>query len=144
MKDCTEGAEELFRDFARRHSFAIKKIDDPNVELLMHVPAQPGLSFELSLGLQNNDELGIGFDGFWSTFFPYASKRQFVSEVLDAIAKGDCRLAVHTQLGAVVKRVLERRSSGEWETLYTAFVGIQVPLLGMQVSYLYNEGALQW
>ncbi|WP_435338020.1 hypothetical protein, partial [Acinetobacter sp. LH3_13] len=79
-------------------------------ELLMRVPRQQGLSFELTLGLQNKDELNIGFDDFWSYFFPYESQKQTVSDALDAIARGDCRLAVHTQLGRIVKRVLERHS----------------------------------
>jgi hypothetical protein len=134
-------AEALFRDFARRHSFAIERVDLPYDELVMRVPRQPGLSFELTLGLQNYDELNIGFDKFWSYFFPYESKRQIVSDALDALATGECRLAIHTQLGGVVKRVLEQRSGGNWRPIYTAFSRIQIPFLGTRVSYLSNEDA---
>ena len=74
MVDYTADAEALFRDFARRHSFAIEKVDQPEVELLMRVPEQPGLSFELTLGLQNVDELNIGFEEFWSYFFPFEER----------------------------------------------------------------------
>ncbi len=141
MTDRADDAERLFRDFARRHSFAIEKVDEPQVELLMRVPPQPGLSFELMLGLQNSDELNIGFEEFWSYFFPYETKRQIVSDALDALAAGDCRLAIHTQLGGVVKRVLEQRSNGQWQPIYTAFARLQVPLLGTKISYVHNEGA---
>ena len=64
MKDRKADAEALFRDFANRHSLAIEKVDNPNVELLMRLPRQMGLSFELTLGLQNRDELNVGFEGF--------------------------------------------------------------------------------
>lgn len=110
--DQTDDAEALFRDFARRHSLAIEKLAGAPVELLMRMPPQPGLSFELTLGLQNGDEVNIGFAEFWSYFFPYEEKRQIVSDALDGLAAGDCRLAIHTQLGGVVKRVLELRSNG--------------------------------
>lgn len=139
MANHTADAEALFRDFARRHSFIIEKVDEPNVELLMRVPQQVGLSFELMLGLQNNDELNIGFEEFWSYFFPYESKRQIVSGALDALAAGECRLAIHTQLGGVVRRVLEQRSNGHWRPIYTAFSRVQVPFLGTKTSYLQNE-----
>ncbi|MFN7164163.1 MAG: hypothetical protein ACK4P2_05025 [Hyphomonas sp.] len=141
MTDHTDDAEALFRDFARRHSFAIEKLDGAPVELLMRVPSQPGLSFELALGLQNGDEANIGFAEFWSYFFPYENKRQIVSDALDGLATGDCRLAVHTQLGGVVKRVLEVRSNGTWQTIYTAFERIQIPLLKTKISYVRNEEA---
>lgn len=141
MTDHTEDAETLFRDFARRHSFVIEKIDEPQVELLMRVPQQLGLSFELTLGLQNNDELNIGFEGFWSYFFPYETKRRIVSDALDALAAGECRLAIHTQLGGVVKRVLEQRSNGQWQPIYTAFARIQIPFLGAKTSYVHNDDA---
>ena len=141
MTDHTADAEALFRDFARRHSFAIEKVAEPQVELLMRVPPQPGLSFELMLGLQNSDELNIGFEEFWSYFFPYADKRQIVSDALDALAAGDCRLATHTQLGSVVKRVLEQRANGKWQPIYTAFARFEIPFLGTRIAYLQNESA---
>jgi hypothetical protein len=141
MTNYADDAEALFRDFARRHSFAIEKVDEPNVELLMRVPPQPGLSFELTLGLQNSDELNVGFGGFWSYFFPYESKRQLVSDTLDAFVVGDCRLAIHAQLGGVVRRVLEQRFSGAWQPIYTACTRLQVPFIGTKTSYVLNEGA---
>ena len=141
MTDYAVEAEALFREFAERHSFAIEKIGQPNVELLMRVPRQPGISFDLTLGLQNTDELNIGFDEFWSYFFPFKDKRQIVSDALDALAVGNCRLAIHIQLGRVVKRVLEQNRSGKWEPIYTAFARIQIPLLGTKTSHLYNQDA---
>jgi hypothetical protein len=81
MKDRTADAEALFRDFASRPSFTIEKVDNPNIELLMGLPRQGGLSFELTLGLQNRDELNIGFEGFWCYFFPYEEEFSVVKSI---------------------------------------------------------------
>lgn len=138
MQDYTTEAEELFRAFAARNSLTIQKIDEPNVELLMEVPRQPGLSFDLTVGLQNADELNIGFEGFWSYIFPFNQKRELFSSLLDGIVCGGCRLAVHRQLGRVVKRVLERRVGDKWEPVYHA-LGFGVPFIGTKVAYVSND-----
>jgi hypothetical protein len=140
MEHYTADAEALFRDFAARHELTIEQINEPNVELLMRLPAQRGLSFELTLGLQNTDELNVGFEGFWSYFFPFAQKHELVKDVLEGLMSGKCRLAVHRQFGVVVERTLEQRSNGSWTTLYTARSSFQLPFVGTQVSYVYNAG----
>jgi hypothetical protein len=127
MLDRTVNAEALFRDFASRHSLTIEKVDNPNIELLMRLPRQRGLSFELTLGLENRDELNIGFEGFWSYFFPYEEKLGVVKSILEGIASGDCRLATHHQFGHVVKRVLEQRFDQSWRETYAAFSRVQIP-----------------
>jgi hypothetical protein len=141
MHDHTASAEAFFRDFAARHSFAIERIENCNIELLMRIPKQWGLSFELTLGLQNVDELNIGFGEFWSYFFPFTEERKLVATILEAIALGDCRLATHRQFGVVVKRVLALRSSGSWRAMYTAFSRPQLPIVGTRISYLCNDDA---
>ena len=138
MKDHTAEAEALFRAFAERNSLIIRKVDEPNVELLMEIPRQSGLSFDLTVGLQNADELNIGFEGFWSYIFPFDQKRELVSSLLDGIVSGACRLAVHRQFGVVVKRVLERRVGDRWEPIYHA-LGYGVPFIGTKVAYVSND-----
>ena len=141
MSDYMADAEALFRNFARRHSFAIIKVEEPGFDLLMRVPQQPGLSFELTLALQNDDEINIGLEEFWSYFFPFEEQRHAVSDALDALATGECRLAIHQQLGRVVKRVLERRFHGHWRPIYRDYPGIRIPFLRSKISYLYNQDA---
>jgi hypothetical protein len=140
MQDHTREAEALFRDFAKRHSLTIERVDEPNVELLMRVPPQPGLSFELLLGLQNRDELNIGFEGFWSYIFPFEQKRDLVASLLEGIVTGECRLAIHRQFGLVVRRVMERRTNDTWKPVYRA-LGFGIPFIGTSVSYVCNEDA---
>jgi hypothetical protein len=103
----------------------------------MLVPRQRGLSFELTLGLQDADVLNLGFEGFWSNF-PFEERRGFVEAVLDGIAFGKCRLATHRQFGRVVERLLERYSNGSWTTIYVARSLFQIPIIGTHVSYLDN------
>ena len=140
MQDHTREAEALFRAFAERNSLTIRKLDEPSVELLMEIPRQAGLSFDLTVGLQNADELNIGFEGFWSYIFPFSQKCELVSSLLDDIVSGACRLAIHRQFGFVVKRVLERRVGEKWKPIYHAF-GFGVPFAGTKVTYVSNEYA---
>jgi hypothetical protein len=140
VPDYTADAEKLFRDFAARHSFLIEKLDNPNVELLMRIPIQSGISFELILGLQNEDELNIGIGEFWSYFFPFEHVRKQVDAALDGIASGECRIATHRQFGRSVKIELERRSGSTWVLIYSANK-LRFPLVWFRttVSYLYND-----
>jgi len=138
QRDFAPEAEELFRSFATRHSLVIEKLDEPNVELLMRISAQRGLDFELTLGLQNTDELNIGFEKFWSYFFPFEKQRHNVEQALDGLMSGDTRLATHRQFGWVVKRVLEVCNGGTWKPIYHAYSVVQVPFIGTSISYLKN------
>jgi hypothetical protein len=90
------------------------------------------------LGLQNGDELNIGFERFWSYIFPFEQKRDLVSSLLDGIVTGECRLAIHRQFGFVVRRVLERRTNGAWEPIYHA-LGFAIPFIRTSVSYVRND-----
>lgn len=141
VRDYTAEAEALFQNFAARHSFTIERIEEPSVELLMRVPRQQGLSFDLTLGLQNADELNIGFEGFWSYFFPFEKTRDLVNTTLDGIALGKCRLAIYRQFGGVVRRVLEQRTDGAWNAIYMAVSRFQLPFVGTRISYVYNVDA---
>lgn len=137
----TESIEALFRNFADRHNLTIERVLEPNVELLLRIPRQPGLSFDLTLCAQNEDEINIGFEGFWSYFFPFEKVSQIVSGTLDDLVTGDCRLAIHTQFGRATKRVLERRTTTDWQPIHTQKLGFGVPFINAQVSYVYNQDA---
>lgn len=135
-------AEALFRAFAARHSLRIEKIEEPNIELLMSVPRQPGLSFDLELGLQNDDEVNIGFEGFWSYIFPFEKRREHVDRILDGLMAGDARLATHRQFGRwPAGRVLElRESDGTWRPVYWDSP-FKIPFVPTEVTYVYNDAA---
>lgn len=138
MPDPTTTAQALFTDFATRHGLSIRTIDEPNMDLLMEVPAQEGLAFTLTLGLQDTDRLNIGFEGLWAHFFPLSRKHDLVRALLDGIVDGSCRLAIHRQFGIVTSRVLERHVDGTWQPVYTAH-GLAIPFVPTHVTYIAND-----
>lgn len=138
--DYTQSAEKLFREFASKHGLQIEKEDQQNIELIMTVPRQDGLSFELTLGLQNLDEINIGFDGFWSYFFPFEEKEQHVIEILDGIVDGTTRLVKRRQFGSVVVQDLELNCGDGWKRVYREYCGIFfVPFLPSHASIVSNS-----
>ncbi len=113
------------------------------MDLLMLVPRQQGLSFELKLGLQNQDEINIGFLEFWSYLFPFEEDDQTIRQILDGLVLGNCRLAIHLQRGRVIKRVLEHRDGKEWRTVSTQLLRYKLPFLKSNISYVSNDDALR-
>jgi hypothetical protein len=148
-RDLRIEAEELFRSFAERHKFEIRRIEEPQMDLLLEVPSQPGLSFDIQLGLQNYDEINVGVGPFWSYFFPFDKVKGTVSEALDGLVSGECRIAIHRQWGQVARCVLERRQSGAFRPIYKDYRTVNLlkwpaPQNGKSepdVSYISNSTA---
>jgi hypothetical protein len=135
----SDEAESLFRAFALRHKLKIYKVDQSNIELFMIIPKQDGLSFELSLGLQNLDEINIGFEGFWSYFFPFADQQGRAFSILDAIVKGTCRLNIQKQFGKVRNRKLELLEHGQWIPVYNAVERLSWPVIRKTSEFIINQ-----
>ncbi|MBA4780972.1 MAG: hypothetical protein MK060_14480 [Blastomonas sp.] len=116
--DYTKEAETLFTAFAERHGFnyIVEDLSVSQMDVHWTFPSQTGLSLELTLGLQNYDELNFGLPGFWSNFFPYeAISHQFI-EIVDAWVLGRARIAKTGRWS----RVLQVEEKGEWRTIYRA------------------------
>jgi hypothetical protein len=111
----------LYRKVAARHRLTIEWIVEPNVELLMQLLAQRGLSFELAVGLQDGDMAFIAFDGFQALIFPFEKTCDLVERLVDAIVSGESRLVTYRPLGLVVRRELEMREGESWRTVYTEY-----------------------
>ena len=139
MFNFEDEVEELFREFAAKHGLSIEKEEQNEVELLMTVPRQEGLLFELTLGLQNGDEINIGFSEFWSYIFPYPSVKSHVATLLDGIVTGDTRLVTKSQFGRTVSRTLEYLEGDAWATGYRQLSGLAVPFFKSRVEYFSNK-----
>lgn len=138
-RDYSADAERLFREFAARHDLTIEKIDEPNVELLMRVPQQKGLSFEITLCCQNCDELNIGVAEFWSTFFPFEKVKQRVEAALDGLVLGECSVLTTWRSGRYVGGKLQRKADAGWETITIHVAGLRVPFLRTTTQRIANE-----
>ena len=139
MDGFVDDAETLFTYFANKHHLKIEKATQNNIELMMMLPKQSGLSFELTLGLQNYDEISIGFNEFWSYIFPFDKKQGFVEKLLSDLVSGNTRLAIYRQFGRVVCRDLEQMAEGKWKRVYREYCKIRIPLIRTDVSYVVNE-----
>ena len=110
-----------------RRAFPALEVDisgeTPHVHAAAELPVQPGLTFKISLNLQNRDELHL-YAGrhFWVEWFPLDRQDVFDRYVEAAIGliAGDHRIVELTAFGRVVKARLERSTaSGGWVTITT-------------------------
>lgn len=128
----------MFRDFAVRHRLAIEKIDQPNVELLMRVPRQECLSFEITLCCQNCDELNMGVAEFWSTFFPFEKVRSTVEIALDGLVSGEYSILTTWRSGRYVGGKLQRMAQDGWQTVASHAV-LKIPFVRTTTRRISNE-----
>jgi hypothetical protein len=115
-RDHTAEAEALFHRFADRHRLTYEVETGVPMEVCWTFPVQPKLSFPLTLGLQNGDELNFGVSDFWSYFFPFDAVANKFEHVLDAWVAGDARVAVT----GFRSRLLQVRDGARWKTVYGA------------------------
>ncbi len=123
MTDYSEEAAALFARFAERHRLVYSVEPDAPIEVLWEFPEQQGLSFPVTLGLQNGDELNFGVADFWSSFFPFERSASTFERALDAWVAGDARI-VRVALGG---RALQLCDGGQWKTIYRANCLLPVP-----------------
>ncbi len=116
QRDCTEDAIVLFSNFVSRHGFTYEVDETAPVETMWVIPSQAGLSLPLVLGLQNNDELNLGVEKFWSYFFPFDDVAEEFEEILEKWVAGDARLLAVGWRG----KVLEVRNGHDWKIVYEA------------------------
>ena len=98
---------------------ALKKHDF--LDLLLEFPKQEGLDFEVSMNLQNHDELHLNVDELWASWFP-CTDPEVEKAFLDAVTgliDGKNRIKVFLKKGAPYRRLLQRPESDGWKTIYT-------------------------
>lgn len=91
------------------------------VELAMDIPVQPGLSFKVSLNLQNLDELHLNASALWVEWFPCTNPKK-VEKYLEAVSgllSGEFRILEHWRGKHAVKAQLQRSGNGGWRTIAT-------------------------
>lgn len=125
-------ATELFERFAARHELIYRVEDQPEVHLLWTFPVQPKLALEVTLGLQNLDELNFGVERFWCYFFPFEQVAERFEAILDAWVKGRARIGVVGQWG----RLLQLHENDAWQIAYSASVFF--PSWRTPSRYIYN------
>ena len=122
MPDPRAIAEQVFEDIRAAHATLAMTIarDCGAIELEMVIKAQPGLEFDVTLYLDNEDELGLGAGELWVTWFPCTRPevvRQY-REAVDGLLSGRFRILEYRRWGSVVKAYLQRPHDGSWQNVH--------------------------
>jgi hypothetical protein len=93
----------------------------PEVELLLEIPKQPGLSFGVSLNLQG-DELHLNAGSFWLEWFPCTKHevREAFTEAAFGLLSGQLRILEHVRGRRAFKAYLQRPTPQGWQTIGTS------------------------
>jgi hypothetical protein len=94
-------------------------LEHPHVEVMLTIPAQTGLKFEVSINLQNCDELHLNAGSFWCEWFP-CRKQEVCDQFIDALRgllSGSYRIIEHFRRGKAVKAELQRPENGNWQNV---------------------------
>ncbi len=130
---------ESFPDLARR----MEHQPDADLDLELVFPEQPGLSFEVSLNLQNRDELQLSAPGFWMEWFP-CTEPDVVTDYVEAVRgviAGSYRILQHHRRGRLIKSFLQRPAGDSWETVARYYPGISLPFLRCETTVVANSSA---
>jgi hypothetical protein len=115
-------ARDVFAEIARRFP-ALKMVENfgEPVEISITIPVQPGLSHQVWLCLQNQDELGLRVGRLYVEWFP-CTKRNKADKYLDAVTgflSGKYRVLEHYRGAGCYKAQLQEPEDGGWRTIAT-------------------------
>jgi hypothetical protein len=116
-----------------------------HVELVMDIPAQPGLSFKVDLNLQNLDELHLAASALWVEWFPCTISRK-VDEYFEAVSgllSGQFRILEHWRGKRAVKAELQAPNKGGWKTIATWSVLLSIPWPPKKLKIVQNLPAVE-
>ncbi len=111
------------------------------LDLVLEIPEQAGLAFEVSLNLQNVDELHINAPGLWVEWFPCTNPK-VLTRYLDAVTgllDGSYRILQHWRKGRLVKSYLQRPTRSSWETVASYYPGISLPFIRLEKRIIQNS-----
>ena len=97
---------------------------DPDVDAIAEFPVQPGLLSEVSINLQNCDELHLNVSRFWVEWFPCGKQQVFdrFLEALTGVLSGRSRIVESYVFGKpATARLQVPRTNGTWKTVATWF-----------------------
>jgi len=114
------------------------------VDLELVFPEQRGLSFEVSLNLQNVDELHLNAPGLWVEWFPCTKPDVLTSyvEAVRGVIAGSHRILQYRRRGRLIKSYLQRPVGESWETIARYYPGISLSFLRCETTVVANSPAV--
>jgi len=93
--------------------------EDPNLEIRVEIPAQPGLDFDVELNLQNGDELHLCAGALWVEWFPCTDpeETQAYFDAVSGLLSGRCRIVEQRRGRRPVRAELQRPVGEAWECI---------------------------
>ena len=116
--------------------------DDPNLDINMDIPAQPGLDFDINLNLQNFDELHLATGKLWMCWFPCTERENadnFIGTVSDLI-RGNCRIFETIRGGKTVKANLQYFVGEEWVSKSNGLMTFRLPSFRRKTYKIVQNG----
>jgi hypothetical protein len=118
-----EIAVSAFEKIKGRFPFLSMNLDlhHAHVDVAMDIPAQPCLSFEVHLDLQNIDELHLVASAFWCEWFPCTNPKKVERyiEAVSGLLSGEFRILEHWRGRRPVKAQLQRPVGTGWKKVAT-------------------------
>ena len=140
QKDCTDIAFNLFNEICSKFSLSYEQNKDAPVELCLNIPKQKGLEFNITLMLQNQDELWLTTDGFTMSVFPcYKTKvlEEFKNNTINLLT-GKARIVKFlSKNNQIIKSELQTFDGNDWK--YTSLYGRNI--LGMIIAKIFPSTA---
>jgi len=100
--------------------------EDPNVEISVEIPQQPGLAFAVHLNFQNRDELHLGAGDFWGSWFP-SSDHDVIERYREAVLgviSGQYRIVEYRRWGSRARAILQAPRPEGWHTVAKSARGV--------------------
>lgn len=99
------------------------KIDkeESHIHAVAYIDKQPGIDFDISINLQNCDELHLWAESLWASWFPIGEEdsfEKFIDAVIGLIS-GNYRIVEYRVLGSLIKTTLEKPCGQEWIKIFT-------------------------
>lgn len=121
MFGSTQIAEDIFRTIQEKNPVLKMEVDEDHsqLDLVMDIPAQPGLTFNIHLNLQNEDELHLCAASFWNSWFP-CTDPEVVERYVDAVnglISGEYRIREHLKGDRAFRAELQVLQDGQWRTI---------------------------
>jgi hypothetical protein len=115
---CYQAGLGIFKEIKKLYLNLEMQLDEenPNVDIMMIIPKQKGLDFEICLNLQNIDELHLEVGKLWMCWFPCTereNKNDYLN-TLNGLITGKYRILETIKGNKVVKAQLQLPMNGEW------------------------------
>lgn len=124
----------MFTAIAEEFGCSIETQLDESVEVLCTLRYSDNAD-EVTLGLQNGDELNLGVENFWSYFFPFEEVKGLFQKAVRGWFTGQTRLMYFYRGQRLLKIELQvKLNDGDWQRIYSNLKTFLLPQWAMRTE----------